>query len=96
MQPLQDEPNDMWAVGTVLFQLLISINPEWDKQHGPFMFDPSDEDMLEGASMQDEHKRALFTRDKIVAEQALWVRLWLVSFPAAAQGSILVDLFSMN
>ena len=49
MQPMQDEPNDMVAIGTVLFHLLISINPQWDKQHGPFMFGPSDQDMLERA-----------------------------------------------
>ena len=75
MQAMQDEPNDMWAVGVLLFQHLISINPQWNKQHGPFMSGPSNQDTLESAEIQDEHKRILFTRDKIAAEQALWVRL---------------------
>ena len=75
MQPMRDEPNDMWAVGTVLFQLLMSGHLPWVRQHGPFTFGPSDPDMIEAAKLQDGPERADFLRSKIQAEHELWVRL---------------------
>ena len=75
MQPMLDEPNDIWAVGTVLFQLLISAYPPWDREVGPFMFGPTDKDMVESLKISDRQERATFTRGKIQAGQELWVSL---------------------
>ena len=74
MEPMLDEPNDMWAAATVLFELLISGLPDWEKQHGPFMFGPSRADMLEGVKLQDEHELRAFCIGKTEAAHDLWVR----------------------
>lgn len=70
-----DEPNDMWAVATVLFELLISDYPAWDQQRGPFMFGPNDSDRLEARKLKGPESLA-FSRDRIKAEQDLWVGIW--------------------
>ena len=75
MQPMLDEPNDIWAVGTVLFQLLISAYPPWDRDVGPFMFGPTDQDMEESSKLSDRQEWATFTRSKIQAGHELWVSL---------------------
>ena len=73
MQPMLDEPNDMWAAATVLFQLLMSGHLEWEKRHGPFMFGPSDQDMIAAFKLPDEMESAELYRSKIEAEQRIWV-----------------------
>lgn len=79
MEGMVDEPNDMWAAATVLLQLLMSGYPEWEKQFGPFMFGPTDADMVTAARMPDRGQEwKHFWREKIMTEQKLWVRLWLV------------------
>lgn len=73
MQPMLDEPNDMWAAATVLFQLLMSGHLEWEKGHGPFMFGPNDQDMIAAFKLPDAMESAEFVRSKIEAEQRIWV-----------------------
>lgn len=68
-----DEPNDIWAAATVLFELLISGYPVWAEQHGPFMFGATMADMMEGNKLQDEEWMA-FAVGQVVAAQELWVR----------------------
>ncbi len=75
MEAMLDEPNDIWAAATVLFQLLMSGYPEWENEFGPFMFGPSDEDMTTANRMTDRGQEWKdFVREKIMAEQKLWVR----------------------
>ncbi|KAA6426479.1 MAG: hypothetical protein FRX49_03590 [Trebouxia sp. A1-2] len=71
MKAMKDEVNDIWAAATVLFQLLMSGYPEWEKQAGPFMFGPTDEDMR-SFKRTDQQAWYDFGRDKIMAEQKLW------------------------
>lgn len=73
---MQDPPNDMWAVGTTLFQLLMSGHPAWKEEFGPFMFGPSDHDTAEREELQNEKEWVALTAPKIQAQQELWVRLW--------------------
>ena len=73
MQPMLDEPNDMWAAATVLFQLLMSAHLEWDKGHGPFMFGPSDEEMIAVEKLPDEMESIDFVCSAIEAQQRIWV-----------------------
>ena len=78
MEGMVDEPNDMWAAGTVLFQLLMSGYPEWENKHGGFMFGPTDADLVTANRIPDRGQRLDCIRDKILAEQKLWVRPWLI------------------
>ena len=75
MQAMADEPNDMWAVGTVLFQLLMSGHLPWERQFGPYMFGPSLQDMVEGDKLPDGRELVAFICSKIRPQQELWVRL---------------------
>ena len=87
MEPMMDEPKDMWATATVLFELLISGFPDWERQHGPFMFGPSKTDLLEGAKLQDTDEQRAFSIGKTQAGHELWVRpcLRLPSVTCSAQ-----------
>ena len=73
MQPMPDEPNDMWAAATVLFQLIMSAHQEWEKEHGPFMFGPTDQEMATAYKLPDEMEATAFLKSKIEAEQEIWV-----------------------
>ncbi len=74
-----DEPNDIWAAATVLFQLLMSGYPEWENKFGLFMFGPTDADLVTANRMPDRgQKWKDFMREKIMTEQKLWVRPWLM------------------
>ena len=73
MQSMLDEPNDMWAAATVLFQLLMSGHLEWEKGHGPFMFGPSDQQMIAAGKLPDEIESIDFVCSKIEAQQRIWV-----------------------
>ena len=35
MEAMLEEPNDIWAAATVLFQLMMNGYPEWEKESGP-------------------------------------------------------------
>ena len=80
MEGMVDEPNDIWAAATVLFQLLMSGYPEWENKHGLFMFGPTDADLVTANRMWPDHgqKWKDFVREKTLAEQKLWVNPWLV------------------
>ncbi len=80
MEGMADEANDIWAAATVLFLLLMSGYPELEKEVGPFMFGPTDADMVTANRMPDRgQKWKHFMREKITTEQKLWVRLWLMT-----------------
>jgi len=76
-QLVQCVGKDMWAAATVLFQLLMSGHPKWEKEVGPFMFGPRREDM-KSYKQTDQQAWNNFGREKIMAEQKLWVRPWLM------------------
>ncbi len=77
MVGMKDEANDVWAAATVLFQLLMSGHPKWEKEVGPFMFGPRREDM-KSYKQTDQQAWNNFGREKIMAEQKLWARPWLM------------------
>ncbi len=71
---MQDEPNDMHALGAVLFQLLASIDPVWQRQHGEWMFGPMNKDIREYIKLKKEGKQESFTRAVLQREHKEWVR----------------------
>ncbi len=73
-KPMQDEPNDMHAVGVVLFQLLASIDPVWQRQYGEWMFGPMNKDIMEYIKLKKEGEQKSFTRAVLQKEHKEWVR----------------------
>ena len=76
-----DEPNDMWAVATVLFELVMSGYPDWTQQHGPLMFGASPADLAAGAKLQDQEEWMAFSVGRIKAAHELWVSLVELTAP---------------
>ena len=72
-KPTQDEPNDMHAVGAVLFQLLASIEPVWQTQYGEWMFGPMNKDLEQYIKLKKEGEQKSFTRAVLQREHREWV-----------------------
>ena len=74
MQPMPDEPNDMWAAATVLFQLLMAGDSAWQKEFGPFMFGPLPQECLESLQLVSGQDKREFQRGAVDRRHKLWVR----------------------
>ena len=74
-QAMPDQPNDIWAVGTTLFELLMSGHRAWAKEFGTFMFGVSGKDLVEANQLQSNKEQNAFKARKILEQQGLWVRL---------------------
>ena len=73
-KPMQDEPNDMHAVGAVLFQLLASTDAAWQRQYGEWMFGPMNSDLEQYIKLKKDGEQKSFTRAVLLREHKEWVR----------------------
>ena len=73
-KPMQDEPNDMHAVGAVLFQLLASSDAAWQRQYGEWMFGPMNNDLEQYIKLKKDGEQKSFTRTVLQREHKEWVR----------------------
>lgn len=71
---MSDTPNDMWAAGTVLFQLLMAGSPKWHNDFGPFMFGPLSQELLDCSQLASQQAQLDFQRVAIDRQHKLWVR----------------------
>ncbi len=73
-KPMQDEPNDMHAVGIVLFQLLASTDAAWQRQYGEWMFGPMNQDLEQYIKLKKDGEQKSFMRTVLQREHKEWVR----------------------
>ena len=73
MPVMNDMANDIWAVGVVLFQLIMSTEGVWKKNQGPFMFRPRPKD-LKGCTNGSSSEQISKLRMAVQREQSQWVR----------------------
>jgi len=73
-KPMQDEPNDMHAVGAVLFQLLASSDAAWQRQYGEWMFGPMNNDLEQYIKLKKDGEQKSFMRTVLQREHKEWVR----------------------
>ena len=73
MPVMNDVPNDIWAVGVVLFELVMSAEAVWKDKQGPFMFGPRPKD-LKACTNGSSHEQTSSLRMAVQREQSCWVR----------------------
>ena len=81
-KPMHNEPNDMHAVGAVLFQLLASTDAAWQRQYGEWIFGPMNKDIMKYIKLKKDGEQKSFMRYVLQREHKEWVR----QTPAHATG----------
>ena len=70
---MNDMANDVWAMGVVLFELIMSTEGVWKKNQGPFMFGPRPKD-LKGCTSGSSNEQISKLRMAVQREQSQWVK----------------------
>ena len=74
MQAMVDEPNDMWAAAMVVYQCIISADAKGLKEHGDWMFGPTELQYEQIGQQPSKQEQDAAVRNAIQQEQQLWVR----------------------
>ena len=73
MPVMNDMAYDIWAMGAVLFELVVSAEGMWKEDQGPFMFGPRPKD-LQSCISRNRDEQTTSVRKAIQREQSHWVR----------------------